>query len=174
MSRALLAGFSDPQPLKAAAARARAEGVSPLEAFTPYPIEGLSELLGQGPTNIPWWMLAGGLTTAVVFYAMEWLSATRLYRFDQGGRPFNSWPAFIVATVEISVLAAALTGFVAFLLKAGLPRLNHPVFDAQTFERASQDQFLLALDLPTTPVQAGAARQLLYDAGAIWIEEVEL
>ncbi len=174
MTRALLAGFTRPDPLKAAVKASRDKGVRPLDAFTPYPIEGLSDLLEQGPTNVPWFMLAGGLITAAVFYAMEWFSATRLYAFNQGGRPFNSWPAFIVATVEISVLMAGLTGFVTFLVKAGLPRLNHRVFDVQAFERASQDQFLLAVALPPTPADAGAARQLLYDAGAVWIEEVEL
>ena len=174
MSRALLAGFARPEPMKAAAERARDLGVQPLEAYTPYPIDGLAELVGQGPTNLPWWMLGGGLTTAAVFYTMEWFSATRLYAFDQGGRPFNSWPAFIVATVEVSVLAAALTGFVALLLKSGLPRLNHPLFDVKAFERASQDQFLLAVDLPGQGDAAGAARQFLFDAGALWIEEVEL
>ena len=174
MSRALLAGFTAVGPLETAVDQARERGVRLLDAFTPYPVEGLNARLGVGPTDIPWWMLGGGLTTAVLFYAMEWFSATRLYPFDQGGRPFNSWPTFLVATVEISVLMAALTGFVAFLLKAGLPRLNHPVFDAQAFERASQDQFLLAVDLPQAQDAAGATRQLLFDAGALWIEEVEL
>lgn len=174
MTRALLAGFPGPEPLTKAARSARDNGQAPLEAFTPYPIAELPKLLRQGPTNIPWWMLAGGLATAAVFYAMEWLSATRLYPFDQGGRPFNSWPAFVVATVEISILAAALTGFVAVLLKARLPRLNHPLFDCQAFERASQDQFMLAVGLPDAPHEAGRTRQFLFDAGALWIEEVEL
>jgi len=174
VTRALLAAFTRPDPLKTAAKASRDHGVAPLEAFTPYPIEGLSDLLGQGPTNIPWFMLGGGVITAISFYAMEWISATHLYVFNQGGRPANSWPAFIVATVEISILMAALTGFVTFLVKAGLPRLNHPVFDVQAFERASQDQFLLAIALPAEPADAGAARERLYDAGAVWIEEVEL
>lgn len=174
MTRALLAAFTRPDALKTAAQGSRDTGAPALEAFTPYPIEGLSDLLDQGPTHIPWFMLAGGLITATGFYAMEWFSATHLYVFNQGGRPANSWPAFIVATVEISVLMAALTGFVAFLVKAGLPRLNHPAFDVQAFERASQDQFLLAINLPSAAAEAGAARERLYDAGAVWIEEVEL
>ena len=174
MTRALLAGFAGPEPLKTALRDAREQGRRPLETFTPYPMPELADLLGHARTNVPWWMLGGGLTTAALFYAMEWFSATRLYAFDQGGRPFNSWPAFIVATVEVSVLAAGLTGFVAFLLKCGLPRLHHPVFDAHAFERASQDQFLLALQLPDEPAGAGAARRFLADAGAVWVEEVEL
>ncbi len=172
--RALLAGFPAPEPLKAAVQRTRDAGCTPLDAFTPYPMVELTELLGRGRTDIPWWMLGGGLAMAVAFFFMEWLSATQLYPFDQGGRPFNSWPAFCVATVEISVLSAALTGFVCFLFKAGLPRLNHPVFNLAAFERASQDQFMLAVEPPDQPHGAGAARQALFDAGAVWIEELEL
>ena len=43
------------------------------------------------------------------------------------------------------MLAAALAGFVAFLVGSGLPRLHHPVFAAHGFERASQDRFFLAV-----------------------------
>lgn len=174
MSRALLAAYPAPGLLMTAVREARSGGLQPLEAFTPYPVEGLSDALDQPPTGLPWWMLAGGLAMAALFYGTEVVSATRLYPFDQGARPLNSWPAFIVATVEISVLAAALTGFAAMLVKAGLPRLHHPLFACDAFERASQDQFLLAIALPDEAVAAGAARQALFDLGAVWIEEVAL
>jgi hypothetical protein len=174
MSRALLAAYPAAAPLMRAVRRTRADGLQPLDAFTPYPVEGLSEALGQPPTGLPWWMLAGGAIVAALFYATEMVSAMRLYPFDQGARPLNSWPAFIVATVEISILAAALAGFVVMLVKAGLPRLHHPLFARTVFERASQDQFLLAIALPDDPAAAGAARQALFDLGAAWIEEAEL
>jgi hypothetical protein len=174
MSRALLAAFTAPGPLMAAVAATRDDGGAPLEAFTPYPVKGLSEALGHPATNIPWWMLAGGLTMAAIAYLTQWWSASFGYAFNQGGRPLNSWPAFVLAPVEIGVFLAAFTGFVAFLLKGGLPRLHHPLFDISSFERASQDQFILAVRLPEDSRSAGAARQRLFDQGAVWIEEVDL
>ena len=174
MSRALLAAFPRPERLLAAVTAAREAGAPALDAYTPYPIAGLSQALGQPATNAPWWMLAGGLAVAALMYLTEWFSATHAYRFDQGGRPLNSWPAFMLAPVEIGVLAAALTGFLVFLLKGGLPRLNHPLFDHLPFERASQDQFLLAVPAPDPGPPHLAARQRLFDAGAVWVEEVEL
>ena len=174
MTRALLAAFTAPDRLLKAVEMEREAGAPALEAFTPYPIEGLSQALGQPTTNIPWYMLAGGLAVAGGMYLMEWWSAVFAYPFDQGGRPHNSWPAFILAPVEIGVLAAALTGFVVFLLKAGLPRLSHPVFEHTAFERASQDQFLLAVRAPGPSDASALARQRLFDAGAVWVEEVEL
>ena len=174
MTRALLAGFPGPKPLTEAVTAVRKGGGETLEAYTPFPMPELTERFGHTRTNIPWWMLGGGLTVAALFFFTEWLSATQLYPFDQGGRPFFSWPAFCVATVEVSVLAAGLTGFVAVLLKAGLPRLNHPVFDCPAFLRASQDQFILAVALPDALEAAGRTRAALFDAGAVWIEEAEL
>ena len=114
------------------------------------------------------------MAVAALMYLTEWFSATRAYPFDQGGRPLNSWPAFMLAPVEIGVLAAAAAGFAVFLLKSGLPRLNHPLFDHAPFERASQDQFLLAVAAPEPGTAHLAARQRLFDAGAVWVEEVEL
>ncbi len=174
MSRALLAAFPKAEPLMQALRSASEAGAPALEAFTPYPVPGLPEALHHPATNIPWWMLGGGLAVAAVMYATEWWSATHAYLFDQGGRPLNSWPAFVIAPVEVGVLAAALTGFAAFLFKSGLPRLNHPLFDHLPFERASQDQFLLAVPSPDAGPDRVAARQRLFDAGAVWVEEVEL
>ena len=174
MTRALLAAFTKPETLMKAVDAAREAGAPALEAFTPYPIEGLSRALGQPATNIPWYMLAGGLTVAAGMYLMEWYSAVFAYPFDQGGRPHNSWPTFLIAPVEVGVLAAAVTGFVVFLLKGGLPRLSHPLFEHLPFERASQDQFLLAVPAPDPGEAALAARQRLFDAGAVWVEQVEL
>ena len=174
MTRALLAAFPREAPLMSAVRSAKDAGVPALDAFTPYPVEGLAEALGCARTNIPWWMLGGGLAGAAGLYVMEWFSATQAYRFDQGGRALNSWQAFIIAPVEVGVLAACLVGLAVFLLKGGLPRLNHPLFDHLAFERASQDQFLLAVPAPPSGPDHLAARQRLFDAGAVWVEEVEL
>ena len=174
MTRALLAAFTRPEPLMKAVDAAREAGAPALEAFTPYPIEGLSAALRQPATNIPWYMLAGGLAVTAGMYLMEWYSAIFAYPFDQGGRPHNSWPTFMLAPVEVGVLAAAITGFMVFLLKGGLPRLSHPLFEHLPFERASQDQFLLAVPAPDPGEAAVAARQRLFDAGAVWVEQVEL
>ena len=119
MSRALLAAFPNPAPLMKAVQSARDAGAPALEAFTPYPVEGLSKALGQPPTNAPWWMLGGGVAVAALMYLTEWFSATRAYPFDQGGRALNSWPAFMMAPVEIGVLAAAAAGFIVFLFETG-------------------------------------------------------
>jgi hypothetical protein len=174
MTRALLAAFSAADPMLAAARTLRDSGRTALDAFTPYPVEGIDDALALKPSAAPWAMLVGGLGVAGCFYLLELFSSVWSYPFDQGARPHNSWPTFVLAPVEFGVLAAALSGLVYFLIKAGLPRLHHPLFDHTAFERATQDQFMLAAPLPEAPEAQGELRRDLFDAGAVWIEEVEL
>ncbi len=172
-ARALLAGFPESEALVAAARAARDAGRPALDAFTPFPVEGLAEAVGASKPPLPWIMLAAGLGVAAAAYLMEWWSAKYGYTLNLGGRPLHSWPAFLIAPAEIGVLAAALAGFVGFLAYTGLPRLNHPLFERDAFDRASQDQFLLALPWPA-PEEAGEVREKLFAAGALWVQEAEL
>lgn len=172
-ARALLAGFPEAEPLVAAARAARDAGRPALDAFTPYPVEGLAEAVGAGRSPLPWIMLAAGAGAATAAYLLEWWSAKYGYTLNLGGRPLHSWPAFLIAPAEIGVLAAALAGFAGFLALTGLPRLHHPLFERDAFERASQDQFLLALPWPPAD-EAGAVREALFAAGALWVQEARL
>ena len=174
MSRALLAGFDAPERMLAAASALHKDGRPALDAFTPYPVEGAAGALAVPKPRLPWLMLASGLATGVALYLVEWWSATRGYDINSGGRPNHSWPAFLIAPVELAILAAAVTGFVTLMVRAGLPRLHHPVFDSLSFERASQDQFVLALALPDDDDARADLRRFAAEAGAAWVEEAEL
>ena len=174
MTAALLAGFDTPDRWLAAARAAREAGRPALDGFSPYPVEGAAEALALSKPHLPWLMLVGGLAVGAGLYLLEWWSATRGYPFNVGGRPDHSWPAFLVAPVELAILSAAATGFVALLRTAGLPRLHHPVFESEAFERASQDQFVLALPLPFEPEAQAALRLFAAEHGAAWIEEIAL
>ena len=119
---------------------------------------------------MPWVMAASGLATFAAVYLLEWSSTRYGYVFNTGGRPLNAWPTFIIPAFEFAILGAALGGFVALLLWCGLPRLHHPLFESAAFERASQDQFVLAVPLPPQ-TEAAAVRERLFAAGAVWVEE---
>lgn len=175
MTPAVLAAFTGPGPLVAAAKAAADRGWRPLDAFTPYPVDALTEPLALKRPFLPWAMLIGGATVAAALYVMQAWSATSAYAFNSGGRPLNSWPVFIIASVEFAILGAGVTGFLALLFGAGLPRLNHPLFDRIAFEGASQDQFLLALPKPGPGGdEHGEVHRFLFDQGAVWVEEAEL
>jgi len=166
----LLAEFATPETLLAAARRARDAEMTGLDAHTPFPVEGLAEALGLGPTRLRLAMLLGGIGGGILSYAMQWYSAVIDYPLNAGGRPLHSWPAFLVPAFEGTVFGAALTGIVGFLIATGLPRLHHPVFAAHGFGRASQDRFFLSVADPA--VDAPRLAALLDGLGPLALREI--
>ncbi len=143
----LMAEFEEHDQLLEAARRAYAAGYRRMDAFSPFPIEELAEALGRDYTPVPLITLLGGMAGGLGGYFMEWYSMARLYPFNIGGRPHNSWPNFIPITFELTILIASLSAFVAVLVLNRLPRLNHPVFNVPEFRRASIDRFFLCIEM---------------------------
>jgi len=167
----LLAQFASPDALVDAARRLRAElPERPVEAYSPFPIEGLDEVLGATRNPIPALMGLGGLVAGVVTFGVEAYSAVINYPINVGGRPLGSWPAFVPAAVEMTVLGAVLFGVVAMLTGNGLPRLHHPLFDVPAFEHASADSFFLLVRSPDDGIDA--ARTFLQTLSPIAVYEV--
>lgn len=171
MSTLLIAEFTDADALLAAARDSHSAGDRVLDAFSPFPIEGLAELLGSTSTRLRVVMAIGGLLVAAVMLGTEYYSAVIGYPINSGGRPLNSWPTFMMPPFAVGILAAAVAGFIALMWETGLPRLNDPLFDVTGFEQASQKRFLLAL-APANQSDAGITAERLRLAGAIAIREV--
>jgi hypothetical protein len=141
----VMAEFAGPEPLLAAARSARDAGYRSLEAYSPFPVEGLAEATGFRRNWIPAIVLAGGVAGGLGGYFMQWYSAVRAYPINSGGKPPHSWPEFIPVTFELTVLVAAIAGVVGMLVLNGLPRLYHPVFNVREFDLASRNRFFLCL-----------------------------
>jgi hypothetical protein len=141
----LVAEFSSAEALLEAVRAARAAGYRRLEAYTPFSVEGLPEALGPSPDRVPLFTLIGGIVGGIGGFFLQWYSAVVDYPINSGGRPLNSWPAFIPATFELAVLAAALAAFGGMLAFNGLPRLRHPIFDTPDFHLASRNRFFLCI-----------------------------
>jgi hypothetical protein len=165
-----LAEFSDAEHLVAAAKAARAAGYKVLEAYTPFPMHELFELLGHR-NRLPLLVLCGGLVGALGGLGMQWYSASIDYPINVGGRPLASWPAFMVPAFEMCILAAALTAVIGMFALSGLPQPYHPVFHAQRFEKASRHRFFLMILARDPLFERGAARELLEKHGGV-VEEV--
>jgi len=142
----LMAQFEDHELLIDAARRAYAEGYRRMDAYTPFPVEGLAEALGRRGTIIPFVVLVGGVLGALGGYFMQDYAMALDYPLNIGGRPLHSWPQFIPITFELTVLTASLFALVGMLVLNKLPEPYHPVFNAPGFDRASQDRFLLCVE----------------------------
>jgi len=142
----LMAEFENPAELVAAARRARQEGYIRMDAYTPFPVEELAEALGLRRTKLPLVVLAGGLVGLVGGYLLQYYAAVVDYPLNVGGRPFHSWPAFIVPTFEMTILGASFAAVLGMLGMNKLPQPYHPVFNAPRFALASRDRFFLAIE----------------------------
>lgn len=141
----LLAEFASADALLQAALAARAEGYVHVQAYAPFPVEGLAEAVGYTRSRVPAITFIGALLGGVGGYAMQWYSAVIAYPIDVGGRPLHSWPMFVPVAFELAVLGGALAAFVAVLVGNRLPDLWHPVFEAPDFDLASRNRFFLCL-----------------------------
>jgi hypothetical protein len=163
----VLAEFATPGMLLETTRKAREAGYR-VEAYAPFPVEGLAEAAGMKRNWVPPIVLAGGVLGGVGGYFMQWYSAVISYPINSGGRPPHSWPEFVPVTFELTVLVAAIAGVIGMLALNGLPRLHHPVFNVRHFELASRNRFFLCL----RSAEAGPAREFLRTLQPLGIWEV--
>lgn len=140
-----MAEFESVESLLSAANRAREAGYKRIDAYTPFPVEGLSEAIGAPASRVPLLCLIGGLIGCSGGFFLQWWPNVIGYPLDIGGKPFNSWPSFIPITFEMTVLCAGLFTVFGMLALNGLPMPYHPVFNAQNFELASRNRFFLCI-----------------------------
>ena len=157
----LMAEFDDPERLIEVTQHAYDRGYRMMEAYSPFPVDGLADALGFHHTKLPAVVLIGGLAGGIGGFLMQWFSAVVHYPINVGGRPFNSWPAFIPITFEMTILAAALSSVLGMLAFNGLPRPYHPVFNVPSFALASRNRFFLCLQASDRLFELESARRFL-------------
>jgi len=142
----LMAEFENPHDLVEATRRARESGFTKLDAYSPYPIEHLTEALDIHDRKLPAVVLGGGILGGLLGYALCYWTSVIEYPLNVGGKPFHSAPAFIVPTFETTILFAAFAAVLGMLALNGLPMPYHPVFNAPRFALASRDRFFLCIE----------------------------
>lgn len=168
----LVAEFDTAQALVQAAEKARDAGYERMDAYSPFPIEGLMEALGHRARALPYLVLLGGLLGGLGGYFLQWYTATQSYPFNVGGRPLHSWPMFIPVTFECTILGAALTAVFGMLGLNGLPQPYHPLFHVERFALASRDRFFLAIRDSDKKFDLVQTRKFLESLGAREVTEV--
>jgi Protein of unknown function (DUF3341) len=168
----LLAEFGNPDELLHAAERAHADGYRRIDAYTPFPVEGLAEAIGFHKNRLPLLVLIGGIVGALAGFLSQYYAAVIDYPINVGGRPLNSWPSFIPVTFEVTILVAALTTVLGMLALNGLPMPYHPVFNVPRFALATRDRFFLAIEAADPRFDREATRRFLEGLGAREVSDV--
>jgi hypothetical protein len=168
----LVAEFDNPTDLVAGAHRAREAGFRRMDAFTPFPVEELTEALPIRRSRLPLIVLLGGLIGGAGGYLLQYYTAVISYPMNIGGRPNHSWPAFIPVTFEMTVLAASLAAVLGMLALNGLPMPYHPLFNVPSFALASRDRFFLCIEAADPKFEETATRQFLAGLNPRSVQEV--
>jgi hypothetical protein len=169
----LMAEFDSSADLLDAAQRAYEEGYRRMDAYTPFPVHGLAEALGFHRTRLPLLVLLGGIAGCIGGYCLQYWVAAIDYPLNVGGRPLNSWPAFIPVTFELTVLVAALAAVLGMLALNRLPMPYHPVFNVPEFELASRNRFFLCIEASDPRFDRGETKPFLESLKPRMVFEVE-
>ena len=157
----LLAEFDDATALTEAARRTYAEGYRKTDAYSPFPIEPVWEALGVHDRPVSMFVLCGGIVGMIAGFGLCYWVSTIAYPLNVGGRPLNSWPAFIPITFETTILCAALATVLGMLGLNGLPMPYHPVFNVPSFVLASRDRFFICIEAADAKFDPDVTRRFL-------------
>ena len=168
----LMAEFDNPTELMKAARATYAAGYRNIDAYTPYPIEELADVIGFKKTRVPLVCLLGGILGGLSGYLLQYWINNISYPLNIGGRPFHSWPAFIIVTFEMTILFGGLSAVIGMLGLNGLPAPYHPVFNNPRFSAVSRDRFFLCIEAADPQFDPERARQFLSAFNTVDIAEV--
>lgn len=142
----ITAEFDSPSALVAATRAAHDKGYRKLDAYSPFPIEELNDVLHLHRNRLPLIVLLGGITGGITAYLMQYYITVWDFPINIGGRPLHSWPSYIIITFELTVLFAAISCVLGLLALCGLPMPYHPMFNVPRFASASRNQFFLCIE----------------------------
>jgi hypothetical protein len=168
----LMAEFDDAHKVYEAATQVRLAGFRRADAYSPFPVHGLSEALGFHRSRVPMLVLIGGIIGGIGGFLMQYYANVISYPQVIAGRPYNSWPAWIPITFECTVLGAALTAVFGMLALNGLPRPSHPLFNVASFQLASRNRFFIVIEARDPQFDLEKTRVFLERLGPLEVSEV--
>ena len=142
----VMAEFDTPTALVHATRAAVAKGYKKLDAYSPFPIEELSDALHLHRNKLPLIVLGGGLAGGTLGYLLQYFITVIYYPIHIAGRPLHSWPSYIIITFELTILLASISAVFGMFALCGLPMPYHPVFNSPRFALASNDRFFLCIE----------------------------
>jgi hypothetical protein len=170
----LMVEFRTPEQLLEAAQRTHGAGYRRIDAFAPFPIEGLADAVGFHDTRLPLVVLIGGVIGGCTGFLLQYYAAAISFPINVGGRPLDSWPAFVPITFELTILFAAVAAVFGMLVMNGLPTPYHPVFNVPRFALASRDRFFLCVKARDPKFDRQETRAFLESLNGREVTEVDL
>lgn len=137
----VLGFFEDPHAMVDAARKVREAGYDAFDTFTPFPIHGMDDAMGLKRSPIPYVTFLAGLTGFTLAFTLEYWTSAIDWPLNIGGKPLNSWPAFVPIMFELTVLLAGLSTVAAMFAFNRLPNVKYKAFDPAI----TRDKFALLI-----------------------------
>jgi hypothetical protein len=169
----ILAEFGSAEAIYRAAERIRDAGYTRWDTHTPFPVHGLDRAMGVRPSMLGWIVFAMGLTGVSGGLLLQWWTAAVDYPIVISGKPFFSWPAFVPICFEVLVLFSALGAVFGMLHLNRLPRLHHPLFASERFERVTDDKFFVSIEAVDPKYDSNETAKFLKLLGAAHVEHLD-
>jgi hypothetical protein len=168
-----LAEYETPDAIAQAAMKVRDAGYEKWDCHTPYALHGLDEAMGLRPTRIGFVSMAAamlGVLTAVLM--IQYMNAWD-YPIIVGGKPPGAFPSMVPIMFELGVLVCGFGTLFGLLHLARLPRHNHPIFESDRFEAASDDRFFISIEVEDKHFDLARTKALLESTHPSYLELVE-
>lgn len=185
--------FETPEELLEAAKAVREAGYRDVDAYSPLPVHGLTDVLEWKDDRLGWIVFLGGVKGFLVGYALQiwtgaggfgtqqefmqipsWFQNTGLgpYAHNVGGKPLISTLAFFPPAYELTILFAAFGAVFGMLALNGLPKPHHPILNAECMGRASSDRFVLCVEATDPRYDEDTIETLMRGLNPVSVERV--
>jgi hypothetical protein len=166
------AEFSSAAALLEAAKKIYAHGFKKWDVYSPFPIHGMDHAMGFKRSRVSLFSLIGGFTGLTTGFVLIYYTSALNYPLIVQGKPYFSLEPSLPIFFELTILLTAFGTILGLLLLTLLPRLHHPVFNWDRFQRATDDGFFLVLEVADPKFDPAASRQLLQGMGGTHITEI--
>ena len=168
----MMAEFDSATALVTAARQTHQAGYKKIDAYSPFPVEELAEAIDFHSNRVALVTLIGAVIGGLSGYLLQYWIATISYPINVGGRPYHSWPSFIIVTFEMTILFGGISAVFGMLALNGLPMPYHPVFNVPRFAMATKDRFFLIVFSTDPKYSPTGTRQFLEKLSPRSIAEV--
>lgn len=189
----IVCAFETPEELLEAVKKVRSAGYRDVDAYSPFPVHGITEALEWKDDRLTFLAVGGGFTGMLSGYALQiWTGADPLWSADKpyavsswfqntglggyahnvGGKPLISELAFFPPAYELTILLAAFGAAFGMLALNGLPKPHHPVLNAEAMQRATSDRFCLCVEATDPRYDADAIEELMNGLNPVSVERV--
>ena len=154
--------FNDEHTLVDAFEKALQKGVVIEEVYTPYPIHEI--LTGmKTKTHITYAAFFYGVFGVAILIGGMYYAAVIDWPLHFGGKPFNSFPSFIVVTIVATILIITILTLLTFSVRSKIyPGKKADIVD----ERATNDKFIIVLDQDNMGIEIPEVTLLFESNGA--------